>query len=130
MLKSFSFLFAVLLATSLHAQTTQEDTTIHKFVEAMPIFPGGEPAFIKYLTDVPDPRPQGEDTLKEVLRVQFVVEKNGTIGNIVVVKGSDERLKEAAIEHFKKMPVWKKPAYQHGVPVRIQMVAPIKFKQE
>jgi protein TonB len=58
--------------------------------------------------------------------IQFVVEKDGKITNVEVIKKAGWGFDEEAIEVVKKMPPWK-PAKQNGKPVRLQMNLPIRF---
>jgi protein TonB len=58
--------------------------------------------------------------------IQFVVEKDGKITNVEVVKKAGWGFDEAAVEVVKKMPAWK-PAKQNGKAVRLQMSLPVRF---
>jgi len=58
--------------------------------------------------------------------IQFVVERDGKITNVEVVKKAGWGFDEAAVEVVKKMPPWK-PAKQNGKPVRLQMNLPVRF---
>jgi protein TonB len=58
--------------------------------------------------------------------IQFVVERDGKITNVEVVKKAGWGFDEAAVEVVKKMPPWK-PAKQNGKAVRLQMSLPVRF---
>lgn len=58
--------------------------------------------------------------------VQFVIERDGTLTDIEVIKKGGWGFDEAALEVVKKMPPWK-PAKQNGKPVRLRYTLPIKF---
>ncbi len=60
------------------------------------------------------------------VNIQFVVELDGRITNVEVLKKFGWGLDEAAVDVVKKMPAWK-PAKQNGKPVRLQMVLPVRF---
>jgi protein TonB len=95
------------------------------FAEQNAEFPNGD--LMEWLSkniQYPDMAKQNGIEMKVV--IQFVVEKDGKITNIEVVKKGGWGFDEAALEVVKKMPAWK-PAKQNGKPVRLQMNLPIKF---
>jgi protein TonB len=57
--------------------------------------------------------------------VSFVVEKDGSVGNVNVLKGIGDGCEEEATRVIKKMK-WK-PGKNHGIPVRVQFTLPVKF---
>lgn len=59
--------------------------------------------------------------------VKFVVEKDGSIGNVTVVKGVDRDLDREAIRVVKKMPRWQ-PGKNNGVAVRSYFNLPVTFR--
>jgi protein TonB len=59
--------------------------------------------------------------------LQFVVDKDGKISNIEIVKKLGWGLEEEATRVVKTMPAWK-PAKQNGKPVVLRMILPIVFK--
>lgn len=95
-------------------------------VEQMPEFPGGELALLKYLGSIPYPAIAKENDIEGSVYIRFVIEKNGSVSNVEVAKGSDKILNEAAVEHVKKMPSWK-AGKQNGKEVKVQYIVPIKF---
>ena len=65
--------------------------------------------------------------IKGKVFIKFVVEKDGSIGEVKVIKGIGFGCDEEAIFLLKNMPKWK-PALQNGRPVRVYMTMPIEFK--
>lgn len=61
--------------------------------------------------------------------VQFVVEKNGKITNVEVLKGIGHGCDKEAVRILKNAPEWE-PGKQRGRPVRVRRVLPITFKLE
>jgi protein TonB len=59
--------------------------------------------------------------------LQFVVNKDGSLTDIKVVKGIGAGCDEEAIRVLKSAPRWS-PGKQRGVPVRQRMVLPLTFK--
>ena len=92
--------------------------------EVMPEFPGGMEAFKKFMLKnlrQPDLN-EGE---KVVVRVQFVVDKEGAINNVVVLQ-SGGRLDGEVIRVVNKMPKWK-PGLQNGKLVPVYFSLPVTF---
>lgn len=99
-------------------------------VEQMPEFPGGESALMKYLsTSIKYPRIATENGVQGKVFVQFVVDKNGSISNVKVVRGVDSALDAEALRVVKSMPKWI-PGKQNGETVRVSYTIPINFVLE
>ena len=62
---------------------------------------------------------------KVILR--FVVNTDGTIGDITVLQGADSSLNEEAVRVVSEMPQWS-PGRQNGRPVRVYYTVPVHFK--
>ena len=95
----------------------------------MPEFPGGTEALIKFLQDnVTYPQIAKENNIEGRVLCQFVVEKDGTITDIQVVRsGGDASLDKEAVRVLRLMPKWK-PGKQQGKPVRVKYTVPVNFK--
>lgn len=107
-----------------------EDVTIDKevfvVVETMPIFPyedvqGWIAKHVKYPKQAVAMGVQGK------VFVQFIIEKDGLVSNVKVVKGVDELLNKEAIRVIKMMPKWI-PGKQREKPVRVSFTLPIYFQ--
>lgn len=93
----------------------------------MPQYPGGEKARTKYMIGaVKYPTEAKEKGIEGVVYISFIVEKNGTITNVKVVKGIGGGCDEEALRVTKEMPKWL-PGKNKGKPVRVQMTIPMKF---
>ena len=99
----------------------------YSVVEQMPEFPGGEAALRKYLSNsVKYPRIATENGVQGKVYVNFVVDKNGSISNVKVVRGVDSALDNEAVRVIKAMPKWI-PGKQNGETVRVSYTVPINF---
>ena len=100
---------------------------IFTVVEEQPGYPGGDEARIKYLQDnIKYPDEAKELGVQGKVFVTFVVEVDGSITDVRVLRGIGAGCDEEAIRVVRNMPRWV-PGKQRGVPVRVQFNLPIKF---
>ncbi len=108
----------------------QKDTNeVFTFAEVMPVFPGGQPAFQKYLQDnITYPSAEKKAGKQGTVYVQFVIEPDGSIANVKVVKGIPDApgLSQEAIRVISEMPKWT-PGEMNGKKVPVVMTQPIRF---
>jgi protein TonB len=104
-----------------------EENDIFMVVETMPEFPGGQQAMMKFIAEnIQYPANAMEKGGRVVC--QFVVEKDGRVSNIQVVRSSgDASLDEEAVRVIGTMPKWK-PGIQRGKPARVTFTLPISFR--
>ena len=101
---------------------------IFQVVENMPEFPGGMGALMKFLgKNIKYPTIAQENGVQGRVIVQFVVNKDGTIVDPVVVRSVDPYLDKEALRVVKAMPKWK-PGMQRGKTVRVKYTVPVTFK--
>ena len=107
----------------------EEEEVVFVVVESMPEFPGGQQALFKYLSEnVKYPVIAQENGIQGRVICQFVVNKDGSIVDVEVVRsGGDASLDKEAIRVIKSMPKWK-PGKQRGKPVRVKYTVPVNFK--
>ena len=107
----------------------EEEEVVFVVVESMPEFPGGQQALFKYLSEnVKYPVIAQENGIQGRVICQFVVNKDGLIVDVEVVRsGGDPSLDKEAIRVIKSMPKWK-PGKQRGKPVRVKYTVPVNFK--
>ncbi len=106
----------------------EEEAQIFTVVESMPGFPGGDVARMKYLRDnMKYPQMARESGIQGKVFVTFVVEKDGKVTDVRVLRGIGGGCDEEAIRVVKSMPKWN-PGKQRGKPVRVQFNLPIIFK--
>jgi protein TonB len=105
-----------------------EDNKIFEVVEQNPTFPGGTAALMSWLSqNIKYPVIAAENGVKGRVIVQFVVEKDGSSTDVVVVKSVDPSLDKEATRVIKNMPHWI-PGRQNGSPVRVRFTVPVTFK--
>ena len=107
----------------------EEEEVVFVVVESMPEFPGGQQALFKYLSEnVKYPVIAQENGIQGRVICQFVVNKDGSIVDVEVVRsGGDASLDKEAIRVIKSMPKWK-PGKQRGKAVRVKYTLPVNFK--
>ncbi len=97
-------------------------------VEEMPDFVGGDEARVNFLRkNVVYPPSAREIGIQGTVYVTFVVERNGEITDVQLLRGIGGGCEEEAIRVIKAMPKWK-PGKQRGKAVRVQFNLPIKFQ--
>lgn len=105
-----------------------KEEEIYPMVEIKPEFPGGEPALFRWLGNhINYPPMAAKNNIQGTVVVQFVVLKDGSIGEVKVVRSKDPDLAAEAIRVVKLMPTWR-PGLQNGVPVNVWYALPISFK--
>ncbi|MEM9338840.1 MAG: energy transducer TonB [Bacteroidota bacterium] len=110
------------------APEEEEVDEIFTIVEEPAGFPGGIKAFYQYLSkSIKYPRQATRMGIEGRVFVQFVVEKDGSLTDIRVVKGIGAGCDEEAIRVLKSSPKWK-PGKQRGRAVKQKIVQPISFK--
>lgn len=102
--------------------------TIFDFVEVAPKFEGGESGLMKFLSEsVKYPVVDAEQGVEGRVICTFVVEKDGSITDINVVRGVSPSIDREAVRVISGMPKWT-PGYQNGNPVRVKFTLPIVFR--
>ena len=97
-------------------------------VEIMPEFVGGMEAWAKFLEkNLRYPSQARDEGVQGRVTISFVVEKNGELSNIKVLKGIGFGCDEEAKRVIAKSPFWK-PGIQNGRAVRVSYVMPIVFR--
>lgn len=108
----------------------EEEATEEIFVvvEQQPEFPGGTGALMKFLGDnIKYPVIAQENGIQGRVITTFVVERDGSITDVQVVRGQDPSLDKEAVRVIKTMPKWK-PGQQRGKPVRVRFTLPVQFR--
>ena len=109
-----------------YAQFT--DNKVYESAEVMPEFPGGEVELLKFVAKrIKYPTEAQRKGAQGRVIVKFVVETNGSISNIHVVKSIDPLLDAEAIRVCTTMPTWA-PARQEGKAVRCYYTIPVTFR--
>ena len=97
-------------------------------VEQMPSFPGGPSALMEWLSNnVKYPVVAQENGVQGRVVVSFVVERDGSITDVKVVRGVDPSLDREASRVVRAMPRWI-PGKQNGSAVRVKYNVPVAFR--
>lgn len=103
------------------------EAEIFTVVESMPEFPGGMGELMKYLgTSIKYPPLAKESGIQGRVFINFVVEPNGEISNVKILRGIGGGCDEEAVRVVENMPRWK-PGKQRGKAVRVSYNLPVKF---
>lgn len=122
---------AMLGFTTVSAQKTvvaQKNQQVFDVVEQMPEYPGGMQALLNYLMEnVKYPEDAEKQKIEGRVIAVFVVETDGSISNVEVVKPVFPSLDAEAVRVLSGMPKWT-PGMQSGKVVRVKYTVPINFQ--
>lgn len=103
-------------------------TRVYDVVEQMPSFPGGISGLRTYLNqNIRYPAEAQENCVQGRVIVRFVVEKDGHISDVTVLRSVDPSLDKEAVRVIRNMPRWT-PGKQGGEPVRVRYNVPVSFR--
>jgi protein TonB len=107
----------------------ESEAQIFMKVEDMPQFRGGGVSkFRNYIQkNLTYPTIAAENGIEGTVYVKFVIDKDGSISNVTVLRGVDPALDEEAVKTIQTAPEWE-PGKQRGKPVRVQFTIPIVFR--
>ena len=112
-----------------HKDTTTDDK-VYDVCEQMPIYEGGDAALLKYLGEnLKLPEEDQERGMQGRMVVGFVVEKDGSLTNVKVLRAVDRALDAEALRVVKGMPKWI-PGCQDEQLVRVKYNVPVSFRLE
>ncbi|HPT15548.1 MAG TPA: TonB family protein [Bacteroidales bacterium] len=96
--------------------------------EKMPEFPGGEKEMLRFIGEhIAYPREAREIGVSGIVYLTFVIEKDGSVSNVKVLRGIGSGCDEEAVRVISLMPKWS-PGMQRTKPVRVSFNMPIAFK--
>jgi len=107
----------------------EENTTLYTLdgIETYPEFTGGHAAFVKYLNrNLRYPEAAVDRGIQGKVLVSFIIEKDGQLSNIKIIRGIGNGCEEEAIRVLEKSPKWK-PGIQNKQKVRVAYTLPINF---
>ena len=104
------------------------DDETFQIVDQMPEFPGGEKALLNFIAEnVVYPQSAKDKNISGRVFVTFVVEKDGSVSDVKLLRGIGKECDEEAMRVVKAMPKWK-PGMNEGKPVRVSYALPIHFR--
>ena len=105
----------------------EDDEEFFMVVENMPEFPGGDLGLMKFIQkNVRYPAIAKEYNITGKVYVSFIVDKQGSVTNVKIVRGVDKNLDAEALRVVSLLPKYK-PGKQRGKPVRVMFTIPINF---
>ena len=105
----------------------EDDEEFFMVVENMPEFPGGDLGLMKFIQkNVRYPAIAKEYNITGKVYVSFIVDKQGNVTNVKIVRGVDKNLDAEAVRVVSSLPKYK-PGKQRGKPVRVMFTIPINF---
>ena len=109
-------------------QPSDDDDVTFTVVEKMPQYPGGDRELFKYLSqNIRYPVEAQKAGIQGRVICQFIVEKDGAISNVRVVRSVDPNLDAEAVRVINAMPNWQ-PGEQRGKKVSVEYTLPINFR--
>ena len=103
---------------------------VYVVVEQMPEFPGGDKELYQFIADnIKYPAEAKEEGLKGRVFVNFIVEPDGSVSDIRVLRGIGGGCDEEAVRVVESMPKFK-PGMQNGEAVRVSYTVPVIFRLE
>ncbi len=133
-MKKIIALFALFICTASFAineknvfTIPQDSSMVYDFPEKMAQFPGGADAMDMFIRkNLEYPAALKESGVVGKVYVQFIVEKDGTITDVKVRRGTNTGLDNEAVKVIEKMPNWL-PGSVRGKKVRVKQTIPITF---
>lgn len=117
-------------STLIHENERKETPTEDIFIviEHQPEFPGGTSALMKFLGEnIEYPIDAQKSGVQGRVITTFVVERDGSISDVQVVRRQDPLLDKEAVRVIKTMPKWK-PGMHKGNLVRVRVTLPVIFR--
>ena len=97
-------------------------------LDVKPSYPGGEMALMTYIAkNIKYPQSARDNGIQGRVFVGFIIEANGSISNVEVVKGIGGGCDEEAVRVVKSMSKWH-PGKKQGRSVRVKYMVPISFR--
>ena len=116
------------IATPEPPKQEAEQNKVFDVVEQQPQFPGGMGALNQWLgSNIKYPAMAAENGIEGRVIVQFVVERDGSVSGVHVVRGVDPSLDKEATRVVAQMPKWI-PGKQNGSAVRVKYTVPVTFR--
>ena len=120
----------IVYTKSFVAEKKKVDDDVFVVVEDQPEFPGGMQALMAFVAEnTRFPAELANSDIEGRVVVDFIVNKDGSLSNIKVVRSLHPLLDAEAVRVIKTMPKWS-PGTQRGLPVKVRYTLPILFKLE
>ena len=108
----------------------EQRSGVYMIVEQMPEFPSGDKGLYQFIADnIKYPAEAKEEGIKGRVFVNFIVEPDGSVSDIRVLRGIGGGCDEEAVRVVESMPKFK-PGMQDGEAVRVSYTVPVFFRLE
>ncbi len=105
-----------------------DDDKVYEVVEVMPEYPGGQGELLKFLArNIKYPEESVKNKEEGRVQIAFIVNKDGSISDVKVLKNATPLLDAEAIRITKSMPNWT-PGKDKGKVVRVAYTVPVTFR--
>ncbi len=106
-----------------------EEKTYEMFdIQKPPSFPGGEAELMKFLNkNIEYPALAKENNIQGVAVLTFVVNKDGSVSDVAIVKEIGGGCGKEAVRVVKTMPKWS-AGEANGHPVKVRFTLPVRFR--
>ena len=120
---------ATAFSSGIENQVTRSDNEVFGSSGHMPSFPGGDAALMRFLSEhVVYPEEAAKNKIEGKVIVQFIIEKDGSVGEVKVARGVDKELDAEAVRVCKLLPKFSPGRNADGEPIKIWYTLPITFK--
>lgn len=120
---------ATAFSSGIENQVTRSDNEVFGSSGHMPSFPGGDGALMRFLSEhVVYPEEAYKNHIEGKVIVQFIVEKDGSVGEVKVARGVDKDLDAEAVRVCKLLPKFSPGRNAYGEPQKVWYTMPITFK--
>ncbi len=125
-MRSLFLLFALWgLSFTIQAQNKEAIFTV---VDQMPQFQGGPEGLGSFIrSNLSYPREALDNKIEGVVVAAFIVEKDGSVSNVEIVKGIGHGCDQEVIRLIRLMPKWT-PGKKDNANVRVKLNIPVEFK--
>jgi TonB family protein len=124
MKKIFIFCFILSGYASLYSQSKIDTNKVFTIVQHPPVFPGNSNTWLS--ENIVYPAAAKSNNIQGTVYVNFIVERDGSVSNIKLLKGAEKSLDDEAIRVVSMMPNWT-PGKQNEHTVRVSYTLPIHF---
>jgi TonB family protein len=124
----FSLVILVSTGTAVAQDSTAtKDTIRYVIVETQPEYPGGYVEMMAFIRHhLRYPKEAAKQKIEGTVQVQFIIDKTGAVDSIKTIKSLSPECDKEAERVVSMFPKWR-PGQQHGKPVYVRFVLPIKF---
>ena len=112
-----------------NTEDNEEEYIEYYYQEIMPEFPGGMSELMKFIQkNMQYPKIAIKKGIEGRVICQFTVKKDGSIENVIIIRGLHKSLDKEAVRVIKKMPKWKPGKDYEGQVQDCKYTIPVTFK--